>query len=137
MLMMIALFGIALITFAGNFGYDNDSNLNINNEGSFNSSMQSSSTEIENFYVDINGTAMPQYQESSAGSQVDTTDRGAIFKVTATSSMDMAKTTMQSAWNSIFGNDSGFGIILIAIFSLIGLTWILYSYKAWFGKNPD
>jgi hypothetical protein len=142
-MLLTAIFGIALFTFAVNFGYDNEANINIADEGDYNISRTNMESDIDEFYIDVNGTAMPQYQESSAGSQVEITERGAPFKVTWSSSSSMVKHILKSAWGSIFGNDtgdsddSGFGIILLAIFSLIGITWILYSYKAWFGRNPD
>jgi hypothetical protein len=49
----------------------------------------------------------------------------------------MAKKSITTAWEKVFGSDSGFGIVFTALISLIGFIVGLYAYKAWVGRNPD
>ena len=135
-LVMTALFAIAIITFGINFANDNDSLVTINDDVDIvnlktdvtnNSSQFTTDTESasESFFK---STASPGDQVSSSGGQ---------FKVNARSSISMATSVMVGSFKKIFGQDSGFGIFLTALSSMLIFIGIAYAYKYWFGRNPD
>ena len=132
---MIALFSICIITFAVNFGIDNDAAVNLNQDGDFTTLNANASSEVQSFYAG-SSTAYDAYQSSTISSQTDSSEGGTQFKVTPASSLGMAKTALSAAWEKIFGRGSGFGIILTAIIGLLTFIIGLYAWKAWKG-DPD
>ncbi len=133
---MIALFSISLITFAINFAVDNDASITLEDDGTYNNAKAETQTDVEEFYSGST-TAFDSYQQSTISSQTEASEGGTQFKVTPATSVSMTKRTLTTAWKNIFGADSGFGIVLTALISILSLITIAYAYKAWVGRNPD
>jgi hypothetical protein len=136
-LVLIALFGIAIIGFATNFAVDNDSSVSIANDGDFDTIDTQLKEEVEVFYTDINISTEAMH-ESTVKAQTDATEGGTAFKAPARNALSKAKTTLIAAYTKIFGGEEGeFGVFLTAFIAVLGLIMGLYVYKAWVGRNPD
>lgn len=135
-LILIALFSIAVIGFATNFGVDNNARVQIANDSIHSSIKDSSEGDINIFYGDMN-TSMEAMYKSTISSQTEATEGGTSFKVGVGNALSMAKETTTTAFHHIFGEDSGFGVFLTAFISVLGFISIMYIYKTWAGRNPD
>jgi len=134
-LMMTALFALAITMFTIQFGADNDSDILLNNDSDYAALQTSITGNVQDFNENSNtsiNTLMSTTQE--AGDQ--SASSGGQFKVGVFSTMALATTIITLGFNKIFGADTGFGIFLTAVTSL--LVWMigLYIWKAWKG-NPD
>lgn len=136
-LVLIGLFVIAIITFAVNFGYDNDTSINLANDSDFISVQSSLEGNISTtFYSDVNISSDAMH-ESTISTQTEATEGGTSFKVGAGTALGIAKDAITIGFTKIFGSDSGFGIFLTALGAILGYMSIMYIYKAWAGRNPD
>ena len=135
MLTLIALFGICIITFAVNFGYENNANVNIADDDydDINVSLQS---DVESFYQGVN-TSAEAYAKSTISTQTESSEGGTQFKATPTTSLSMGKRTLTAAWNKIFGQGGEFGIVFTALISILGFVMFMLAWKAWAGRNPE
>ena len=133
-MLMSALFGIALISFAVNFGIDNDTTVKLGDDGDFVNINTNLNNDVEEFYVAANESVVAA-QKSTISTQTEASEGGTQFKVTPSSSLSMFKNTLKSGFEKIFGTDSGFGIMFTALLSILGFLIFLYVIKAWRG-NP-
>lgn len=134
-LIILALFTVSLITFAVNFGVDNNTNINLGDDDSYNKINTELKNNISDFYTETE-TASEAFAESTISTQTDGSEGGTQFKVTPWTSLAMAKSSIQAGWNRIFGKDSDFALILTSIIAILGFIMINYAWKAWKG-NPD
>lgn len=135
-IMMVALFTIAILTFAVNFGIDNDSSINIADDGDYSSIRSRLSDDVEVFYENVN-VSNNAFQTSTISSQTEASEGGTQFKVTPTTSLSMAKRGITAGWTKIFGSGNEFSVVFTALISMLGFLMALYAYKAWVGRNPD
>jgi hypothetical protein len=134
-LMMIAIFSIALITFAINFAVDNDAAVSIGSDEQFAAVKTNSSSNVNEFYSG-SATAYDAYQQSTVASTATASEGGTQFKVTPTTSLAMAKNSLSAGWYKIFGSDSGFGVVLTALIAMLTFIMAALAYQAWVGRNP-
>jgi hypothetical protein len=132
---IIAIFSISLITFAVNFGTDNNAGINIGSDEGFNQVSSELKSNLSEFYTGT-GTASEAYSKSTIGSQTESTEGGTQFKVTPATSLSMAVSTITTSWNRIFGKDSAFAFILTSLIAVFSFIMIMYAYKAWAGRAP-
>lgn len=135
LLTMVALFSIALFSFASHFAIDNDAAVTVTDEG-FDDYTDSLKGDIDDFYIATNISGN-EYQKSTISTQTESTEGGTQFKVTSSSSLLMAKKSLELAWEKIFGQDSEFKVILTAVLSLFGFILFMLLWKAWAGRNPE
>jgi len=134
-IVMSALFVLAIVVFSIQFGIDNDSAILLGDDPEYANIQSSIVGDVQQFNEDANtssNTLLSTTQE--AGDQ--SASSGGQFKVTATTAMTLVATFLGVSFQKIFGDDTGFGIFLTAIGSI--LLWIigLYIWKTWKG-NPD
>ena len=134
-IVMSALFVLAIVVFSIQFGADNNSGVLLGDDPEYSEIQDSIVGDIREFNQDANtssNTILSTTQE--AGDQ--SASSGGQFKVTATTAITLVTTFLTLSFGKIFGNDTGFGIFLTAIISI--LLWIigLYIWKSWKG-NPD
>jgi len=134
-MIMIGLFSIAIVVFAIQFGVDNESAVLLGDDPEYAKVQNNLVGDIQTFRDDSNSsitTAMTSTQE--AGDQ--SASSGGQFKVGVGTAISVTTTVITLGFNKIFGIDTGFGIFLTAITSL--LVWIggLYIWKTIRG-NPD
>lgn len=134
-LVMIALFSIALITFAVNFGIDNDANINIGDDSGFSDVNTSLRSNLDEFHTGT-GTSSTSFSESTISSQTEASEGGTQFKVTPWTSLAMATNSITTSWNRIFGQGSGFAIILTSLITVLTFIIGMYAYKGWVGRSP-
>lgn len=134
-IVMSALFVLAIVVFSIQFGADNNSGILLGDDPEYSEIESSIVGDVRQFNSDANtssNTILATTQE--AGDQ--SASSGGQFKVTSTTAITLVTTFLTVSFHKIFGNDTGFGIFLTAIISII--LWIigLYIWKSWKG-NPD
>lgn len=134
-IVMSALFVLAIVVFSIQFGADNNSGILLGDDPEYSEIQTDIVGDIRQFNSDANtssNTILSTTQE--AGDQ--SASSGGQFKVTATTAVALVTTFLTVSFSKIFGNDTGFGIFLTAIVSI--LLWVigLYIWKSWKG-NPD
>lgn len=134
--LMIGLFSIAILTFALNFGSDNQAGVLLSDDDDYvtlNDQLKGNATQ---FRLDVN-TSTDALVDSSLESGDEVTRTGGQFKVGMGTMMSMTYSVLKNSWKKIFGSDNNFEIILVSLISILGLIFINYIIKAWWGKNPD
>jgi len=134
-MIMIALFSIAIITFAINFASDNNAAITIDDDSSYSSLDSGMQSDVNEFYSG-SSTAFDSFQSSTVQSQTESSEGGTQFKVTPTTALSMSSRAITTGWNKIFGSDSEFSVIFTALIAIFGFVIALYAWKAWKG-NPD
>ena len=134
-MIMAALFTLSIVIFAAQFGVDNDASVMLTDDSDYDGLNDTIIGEIRDINEDANSsvnTLMGTTQD--LGDQSATS--GGQFKVTVSTVMGILTTQLGVGFAKIFGEDTGFGILLTAITSL--LLWMigLYVWKTWKG-NPD
>ncbi len=136
-IILIGLFVIAIITFAINFGYDNDTSVNLANDSDFINIRTNVKGNISTtFYSDVDTSSEAMYK-STISTQTEATEGGTSFKVGPATALTVVKDTTKAGFTKIFGSDSGFGLLLTTLGAILGYISIMYIYKAWAGRNPD
>ena len=110
-IIMISLFTIAIITFATNFGVDNNSAVRLDNDSSFESIRSDMSLEVANQKIDANSSSK-SFSTSTILPGDDTHATGGQFKIGIGTSLKMINNALVIPFNKIFGKDIGFGIFL-------------------------
>ena len=134
-IIMAALFTIAIITFTINFGIDNKSAVNLNNDSEFVTIRDDMLSEVTNFKED-SSTSTDALISSTVEPGDETVATGGQFKVGLGTSLSMLKKALTGGFNKIFGKDTGFGLFLTALLFIFGWVLGLYVWKTWRG-NPD
>lgn len=135
-LVMVALFGIAIIGFASNFATDNDSPVNINTDDEYSTLYAAQVVEVDNYFEDSN-LSMDAMIKSTLESGDETTASGGQFKTGIGGLVTMGKDTIEIGYKKLFGEDNDIGIFLTALMALIVFILGAYAVKAWIGRNPD
>lgn len=135
-MLMIALFGLALITFAINFAVDNNTRISAGDDDEFTAIKTSVESDINVFYEDAN-TSTEAIGKTTISTQTEATEGGTAFKVGPWTAIKMARTMLSSSYTKIFGADSGFGFVITAVLGMLGIIMGFYIYKTLAGRNPD
>ena len=134
-LVMVALFTLAIVVFATNFGLDNGTSIVLSNDSDYASIDDSLIEDIQTANVNSN-TSLNTLLSTTQDSGDQSASSGGQFKVSALTSLRTANRMVSIGYKKIFGEDSGFGIFLTALISMLGWMIGLYAWKAWRG-NPD
>jgi len=134
-LLMTVLFTVAIIVFAINFGIDNNSAVLLSSEQNY-SNIESDLTNSIQQYSEDSETSITTGMSTTQDKGDQSASSGGQFKVGVLTALSMTTTMLWVGFEKIFGEDSGFGIFLTALISMI--TWMigLYVWKSWRG-NPD
>lgn len=135
-LFLIAMFSLCLILFATNFAIDNDTSVSLVDDSEFSTVQTQLDDNITDFYTNAE-ISVESFGETTAGSQVETSEGGTQFKVPLSNPIKMVTSAISTGFTKIFGSDSEFKFIFTGFMSLLGVIVFWYGYKAWFGKNPD
>ena len=134
-LILIALFSIAIIGFAVNFGIDNDAYVQLSDD-----------PELTNLYAEqrANMTSLREQSESTYTSIVEssieegeTTPTGGQFSITPGTLLSTISNIVKVGYLKIFGSGEGFGIFLTTFILTLLFIMSLYIWKTWVGRNPD
>ena len=129
------LFAIAIVSFAINFGIDNQSPINLANESSYSYLNTQLETKTDTFRLQANASADALSLAEISGDS-DTVRTGGQFKG-LTASFDALKHIANVFNKNIFGGDPNFGMFTTIFISFIVVVFGLYIWKTWKGGSPD
>jgi len=133
-LVMIALFSIAIIGFAINFGIDNDSSIIITDDAEFSDSYTDMGANLSTFKSDAEGT-YSSILDTTIEPGSDVAQSTGPFAITPTNIIGVAKNIIYLPYKKIFGSGKGFGIFFTALIAFLVLIFGLLIYKTLRG-NP-
>jgi hypothetical protein len=134
-MVFIALFTVAIISFAGNFATDNNSAISLSNDTLYRNINDSMQGNLTVFYSDANVSTTAMY-ESTISPTSEATEGGSSFKAGSGTTLAMVRDSIKVAYERIFGSDSGFSIFMTSLIAILGYISAMYIYKAWAGRNP-
>jgi hypothetical protein len=133
-LIMIALFSIAIISFAVNFAIDNDSYVSIADDPEFSDYYIDVKSDMSTFKDDSEGT-YASILETTVEPGSDVAPSIAPFTGTTGGMIKVAKNVILLPYKKIFGSGEGFGIFFTVFGAIIAFIIILLGYKTLRG-NP-
>jgi len=135
---LVAIFVLAFMNFAINFGTEQSAPINIDDESSVSSITSSIQTNSGSFIVSSNGT-MGVIQETTIEetSQSGSFGRISIFTDPLTKPFIILKDTFGLIQRNIFGEDNSFGVVFGIIVTIVGLIGLFAGYKLLKGGNPE
>jgi hypothetical protein len=134
---MIALFTVAIITFAVAFASDNESPITISNDPELSSFSTQMNTEIDDF-----GSSGESTSGSILNSTISPTSASGTLTTVSPFSLSfgnfigIGKNIMSVAYSKIFGENQGFQIFLTTFIVMIGVITALLIWKTFRGQ-PD
>ena len=134
-IVIIALFTIALISFAANFAIDNDSPVSIQDDSELMGLKSNISDDVSTF-KEKSEDSYKSIVDSSI-TKGDNLESGGTFSLTIASSLSTVTNILRVGYVKIFGTGSGFGIFITAFISIILFIAFMYFAKTWLGRNPD
>jgi len=134
-LAMTVLFTIAIITFVGLFGTDNDSAVLLSQDETYDNVNTNLNTGIQDFQDDSD-TSLNTLMSTTQDQGDQSATSGGQFKVGIFTIVTQTKTVLDVGFKSIFGEDTGFGIFLTALLTIFTIMFAAYAWKTWRG-NPD
>jgi len=133
-LIMIALFSIAIISFAIGFANDNSAAVNIADDPELSSLTTQTNLGVSTFKDEAEGTASSILKTTiEPGS--DIAPSIGPFALTTKNIFNVIKNIVYLPYKKIFGSGSGFGIFFTAFISILGFVIFLLAYKTLKG-NP-
>lgn len=134
-LIMAGLFGVALILFAFNFAIDNETAYSLADTNNWANTNHSLHSNFSGFHENIVNASDQFYQsEIQEGETVRT---GGQFKLGPATALATVTTIISQGFESVFGSDNAFGIILTALLTFLGTVLFLLIWKTWAGRNPE
>jgi hypothetical protein len=134
-LVLIALFSIAIISYAVNFAADNSAAVDIRNDPE----LVNLDTNMKGNMSAFNDNSESQYQsivETTIEPGSDSAQSVGPFAVTPENALGTTKNIIKVGYVKIFGTGTGYGIFLGSLISLIIFVIGLYLYKTLRGL-PD
>mgnify|MGYP003146218288 CR=1 FL=1 len=132
-ILMTALFGIAIMTFAVNFAGENSASYSLDED--FNSTLENSKGIMTVYHGNISESS-DAFATSELG-LIDAFKTGGVFKKGGVSAIASTKNTLLTGYRKLFGAGSNFAIFLNTLFAFLTFVLIRYVYKSWVGRNPD
>jgi hypothetical protein len=127
-LVLIALFAVAILSFAVHFATDNNAPVSIANDPQLSSLQTNTKGNVSGFSSDAQNQYQSIIQTTIApGSQ--TAPSAGPFAITPTNALGASKNIIQVGWEKITGGDTGFGIFFTALVGMIIFMIGLYIYK--------
>jgi len=131
-LTMMALFSLALITFAVEFSNQNTTAYSVGDGKTDLKSNVNSTLYTWASGINTSSNALVKSEVTSENLQTGTQLRGG-----QDDALNGSKAILSDSFKVLFGKSNGFAIIFTSLFALISYIGILYWYKAWIGRNPD
>ena len=135
-LVFIALFGIAITAYVTNWGTDNNSAIDLNNDPEFSDYYTIQKGNVTTFQIDTNSSASAfSASEITEGDQ--TTRTGGQFKVGILSMITSLKNTASLIQGKLFGGSVTFGVIITGLLSLLIYIGFRYIWQTWRGGQAE
>jgi hypothetical protein len=133
-LVTIALFALAILSFAINFGIDNNSAVLLTDDTELSNLATNTKTNFSTFKEDTEKGYL-SIVTSVAEPGSDSIKSPDTFKITWSNVFGITKNIMKVGYEKIFGGGEGFGIFITTFISMILFIMTLYLIKTWKG-NP-
>ena len=138
---LIFIFSFALITFAVNFGDDNDATVNIGDDDALTNYNSTARAKFVTYQTDVNSSLesfkdMTDDLSEDPDAEITTTGVSSTIGVSK-NVFGATKDALFLAYRSIFGSGGGFSIIFYTIIAIIGAIMILLWWKTIKGGNPE
>lgn len=138
---LIALFSIAFISFAVNFGIENDAPINLGQDDSNSYYNSTATSRLESYKTSVNSSLeafedMPNDLNEDPDAEITTTSVTGAASVTK----DVFSSTKDAfflSFRTIFGAGQGFSIIFYTIIAVIAAISLLLLWKTVKGGNPE
>lgn len=128
-LMLLALFVVAIISFADYFSTDNNTPVSIRDDQAVYNQLNSINQSLELFADGVNQT-MVDYGSSDFSSGADASSAAQALKADSIDYINLTKGSIETAFRSTTGGDSRFEIFFYTTLVFITLSVILYSWAA-------
>ena len=135
-LLFAVLFAIAIISYVANFGTDNNSAVNLNQDAELPSLSAGLKENVSVFVTDINDSSL-SFFKSEITENADNVKTGGSFKTGVGSFKGMFFSILKVIQLKIFGNDTSFSVIFSMASAFMVFIIGLYVWKTWKGGDPD
>jgi hypothetical protein len=136
-LFLIALFAIAVVSFAIGFASDNDAAISIADDDSVSSFVTVIGNDTDDFRSEHLNPASEGFTNSTIETSQETTATGGTFKGSYKTLINSMDTIMNGVRSKLFGGSPAFSIVITALVSFLIFVGIRYVWKTWKGGNPD
>lgn len=137
---MLAIFIVAVLTFAVMFSVDNDSDITISGDTRYDGLTDDLRSDADDL-ADDSTTVQDIFMKTTLESGDEHAGGGGQFKVGPFSAFGMAMTGMKAGFATIFGGDSDssnpFSFIMVSFVALMTILITYYGIKAWLGRDPS
>ena len=133
-LVMIALFTVAILSFAIGFASDNDAAVSVLDDPSMSSLAGETTNSISGFRADSEDT-YSSIVSTTVEPGSDVVRSSGSFTITWSNVFGVTKNILNVAYEKVFGKGAGFGIFITTFVAIIGFIFALYLIKTWRG-NP-
>lgn len=134
-LIFIALFSIAIVSFAINFANDNNSAINLGDDPELNLLETNINSNLSGF----RGSSQNTYQSiinSAVAEGSETTQTGGQFAITPLNVIPIVSNIIKVGYIKIFGSSNGFSIFMTTFIALLTMTMAFIIIKSWIGRSP-
>lgn len=135
-IVLATLFAIAVIGYAVNFSYDNDTPVSLNDDATMNSLSGKLVGNMEEINAKVNESSSGFFS-SEADANNDMTTTGGQFKVGASTFVTTFRTLIEAIKVKLFGNNTGLMVFVNGLLIVLTFMLVRYIYKTWKGGNPD
>jgi len=134
-LTLTALFAIFLVTFALEFGVNNNAGVKLSDDSDYENFTTTMTSEEQDSFA-ASEIAFKAFQETTVQSQTDSSEGGTQFKVGIGNMVSKSRLALKIGYDKVFGTAPEYAILFTSLFGAIGVIFIFYAWKAWKG-NPD
>jgi len=128
----IFVFTVAILSFAIQFGDDNDSATLVSGDLSgLNTELNAN---LSSFREDSQDSYQSMVESSTEG---ETTPTGGSFSIAPPGLMGSMISILRTGYKEIFGTDGGFAIFLTVLTSIFVFILFIAGWKAWIGRDPE
>lgn len=136
---MVALFALAIVTYAIGYADDNNAIVSLSDEEDFKTFKTTSESTIGDYVVEDVNSSSDIFSDSSIETGDFAMTSGGTFKILTgvKNLMSVISSSLSLTKKYIFAGDNSLGLVLAVISGLLVMLSIAYAYKFWVGRNPD
>jgi len=133
-LVLVAIFSIAVFSYVLNFADDNNVYIDLQNDSQIVTIKDNMESNITLYKTDVNSTSAKFQEIRISDSEATSTS---LIGSSDDSPKKIGFSALTLAFYRIFGENTGFGIILTIITTTIAFFGVLYIIKTLKGGNPE
>ena len=135
-IVLIALFTIAVVGYAINFGNENDSAVKLSDDSTMNTLTSNMKSHLDVGIEDLNSSSQGFFT-SIISSGDETTETGSSFKLGFSNMAKSVKAVFETINQKLLGGNSYLGYFITALGGILAFIGLVYIWKTWKGGNPD